>query len=117
MTLLRLLNCGTFLTNCGGAVSDKPVVFAKEEVRFGYVNGTVDLVCQVQAEPPPTFKWFKKIGKSGKARDFKGKVDNDSEEMHRSVAKVMLLLNIDATSVLFCVRNFKWLDCRKSRCK
>lgn len=94
MTLHRLLNCGTFLTNCVGmVVSDKPVVFAKEEVRYGYLNGTVDLVCQVQAEPPPTFKWSK-ILKSGKARDFKGKVENDSEEMHRSVAKVRLLLNI-----------------------
>lgn len=63
-------------------------MFAKEEVKYGYISGTVDLVCQVKAEPPPSFNWFKKIGKGGKKKDFKGEVESVNEET--SVAKVMM---------------------------
>lgn len=64
----------------------------REEVRYGYINGTVDLVCQVHAEPPPTFKWSKKNSPNGRMKDFKGKIENYSDEVHRSVAKVKILL-------------------------
>lgn len=74
----RLLNCGTFL------VSDKPVVLAKQEVKYGYLNGTVELVCQVLAEPPPKFHWSKKL-KRGK-EDLSDKVESDT---YSSIAKVI----------------------------
>lgn len=86
--LFRLLNCGTFLTNCG-LVSDKPFVLAKEIVKYGYINGTVDLVCHVEAEPPPSFRWFRKSGKGGKVRDFKGEVVDEDDKT--SIAKVILV--------------------------
>lgn len=70
-------------------VPDKPVVLAKEEVKYGYIGGTVDLVCQVKAEPAPRFKWSKRVGKSGRLKDFKGEVESENPET--SVAKVRVI--------------------------
>lgn len=60
-------------------------------VKFGYINGITELVCEVQAEPPPTFKWYKEL-KGGRRKDFKGSVNN--EETNKSVAKVNNRLEI-----------------------
>lgn len=68
------------------SVPDKPVVFAKEEVKYGYIGGTVDLVCQVKAEPPPRFKWSKVKGKGSRGKEFKGEVDSENAET--SIARV-----------------------------
>ncbi|XP_066147322.1 limbic system-associated membrane protein-like [Euwallacea fornicatus] len=41
-------------------VTHPPRIYEKEVIVYGYVGGAVNLTCKVEAEPPPTFKWFQK---------------------------------------------------------
>lgn len=35
-------------------------VYEKHNIVYGYLGGTVNLTCEVEAEPQPNFKWFRK---------------------------------------------------------
>ncbi|XP_066261813.1 neural cell adhesion molecule 1-like [Euwallacea similis] len=48
------------LKNITLTVTHPPRTYAKEVIVYGYVGGTVNLTCKVEAEPPPTFEWFQK---------------------------------------------------------
>lgn len=41
-------------------IADPPrPLYEQEKVVYGYLGGKVNLTCEVAAEPPPHFKWFR----------------------------------------------------------
>jgi len=61
-------------------ITDKPTMRRiKQEIRFGYIEGHVNLSCEADAEPQPEFVWY---------REGKKLYHNVTKERHSSVLQV-----------------------------
>lgn len=43
--------------------TDKPILPERREsadIQYGYMKGYVNLTCEAEAQPPATFKWYRK---------------------------------------------------------
>lgn len=69
-------------------VADKPILLEMAVMKYGRLNGTTNLECAVEAEPPPTFTWYRNASK-GEKEVLKNVV---REGPHKSVAVVSSIL-------------------------
>ncbi|XP_050311929.1 hemicentin-1 isoform X1 [Anthonomus grandis grandis] len=75
--------------------------YERENVVFGYINGYVNLTCDVEAVPAPTFRWLYKKTKNAGYKRIGKEVTSNEETPTTSV--LMLYLNEDSFGEYKCI--------------
>ncbi|XP_059613133.1 neural cell adhesion molecule 1-like [Phlebotomus argentipes] len=75
-------------------VQYKPILLSKENIQYIYKNGTMNLTCEAEAEPPANFTWFRH------GENKMVKIDPAQQTIHVALGISQLEITLTEASVL-----------------